>query len=103
MISKLVLEYVYRGLSTEEAAMWSAFETPLMWRGFAAAVACDPRRRHSKGKVSWLPGNGTTNNMFFLDRTSQTTKKRYTLYPCTDSLLPILKITTVHTYLHYAS
>ena len=46
MISKPVLECVYRSLSIEEAAMWSAFEVPLMWRGFAAAVACDPRRRH---------------------------------------------------------
>ena len=92
MISKPVLEYVYRSLSTEEAAMWSAFEVPLMWRGFAAAVACDPRRRHSKGKVSWLPGNGPTKQHVLPgDRTSQTTKKRYTLYTCTDSLLPILK------------
>lgn len=66
MISKPVLECVYRSLSIEEAAMWSAFEVPLMWRGFAAAVACDPRRRHSKARFRGCPATGPPNNMFFL-------------------------------------
>ena len=59
MISKPVLECVYRSLSIEEAAMWSAFEVPLMWRGFAAAVACDPRRRHSKARFRGCPATGS--------------------------------------------